>query len=93
MPGATMQIALYNVDTEERTMLIGLTKAQLVRFEVQPGRAHDFKARLDELGHLPVWECRRIAADQVQLVQPMILQAGAVLAFTPASDSTLLLAA
>ena len=93
MSGATMQIALYNVDTEERTMLVGLTRAQLVRFEVEPGHAHDLKARLDELGHLPVWECRRLADDRVELVQPMILNAGAVLTFVPAPDSILLLAA
>jgi hypothetical protein len=80
MPDAMMQLSLYNVETEERTMLVGLTRAQLVRFKVVPGSDSDLKAYLDEAGHLAVWECRPTPDARVELVQPLLLYAGAVVA-------------
>ena len=88
MSGA-MQIALYDVETEERTMLVGLTRAQLVRLEAEAGSARALKAQLDEIGYLAVWECRRTADGHVELVQPMILNAAAVVAFTAAANPPL----
>ena len=74
-------------------MLVGLTRAQLVRFEVIPGGGADLKAYLDSAGHLAVWECRPTPDSRVELVQPLLLYAGAVVACNAASLPPMPLAA
>jgi len=93
MRGLMMQLSLYNVETEERTMLVGLTQAQLVRFKVAPGTDGDLQAHLDEVGYLAVWECRHTVAGQTELVQPILLHAHGVIACRAASHSPMPLAA
>ena len=88
-----MQLSLYNVETWERTMLVGLTRAQLIRFQVAPGTTTDLKAYLDEAGHLAVWECQPTADARVELVQPILLQAASVVACNAAPFPPLPLAA
>jgi len=88
-----MQLSLYNVETEKRTMLVGLTQAQLVRFKVAPGADGDLQAHLDEAGYLAVWECRHTACGQAELIQPILLHAHCVIACKAASHSPIPLAA
>ena len=84
MSGATMQIALYHVDIGERTLLAGLTSAQLARLQVEPGRAAALEAYLRQVGYLAAWECRQTSATHVKLIQPVMLNAGTVVAVTAA---------
>ena len=79
-----MQLSLYNVTTTERTLLVGLTKAQRVRFEAAPDTGTDLGAYLDASGYLAVWECRQLSDERVELVQPILLEAGAVVAIEAA---------
>ena len=88
-----MQLSLFNVETEERTMLVGLTQAQLVRFKVAPGTDGDLRALVEEAGYLAVWECRHTASGQAELVQPILLHADYVIACEAAPHSPMPLAA